>query len=117
MGIFSVSLYFPNPEFYMIRRPISSIINPLNFYIMSTPDTSNFKATRVDAGAPNLWHVHEGHFKYGSIKETRVNFAGRTLEQIMAKIAENEPTNTPYMKTDNQVRTYEDCIKWIKKNC
>lgn len=84
---------------------------------MSTPDTGNFKATRVDAGAPNLWHVHEGHFKYGSIKETRVNFAGRTLEQIMAKIAENEPINAPYMKTDNQVRTYEDCIKWIKKNC
>ncbi|MDR3023543.1 hypothetical protein [Chryseobacterium sp.] len=84
---------------------------------MSTPDTGDFKATRVDAGTANLWHVHAGHFKYGSIDETRVNFAGRTREQILAQIDENAPINAPYMKKDGQILTYEDCIKWIKKNC
>ncbi|MCT2562015.1 hypothetical protein [Chryseobacterium herbae] len=84
---------------------------------MSTLETGNFKGTSVEAGAPNLWHIHENHLKYGKDTDTRVNFAGKTLEQIMAKIAENEPINARYMITDNQKMTYEQCIKWIKKYC
>lgn len=83
---------------------------------MSTLDTGNFKATQVDAGAPNLWHIHKDHLKYGSIQATRVDFKGRTLDKILAKIAENAPTNAPYIQTPAQVQTYEECIEWINQH-
>ncbi|SHG17300.1 hypothetical protein [Chryseobacterium vrystaatense] len=80
---------------------------------MSIPETVNFKATQVDAGVSHLRHIHKDHLKWGSIQITRVDFRSRSLAKIMATIAENVPTNAPYIQTPQQVQIYEECIEWV----
>ncbi|WP_223605663.1 hypothetical protein [Chryseobacterium sp. OSA05B] len=84
---------------------------------MSTLETGNFKGTSVEAGAANLWHIHKDHIKYDTINATRVDFNGRTLEKIMAKLADNAPLNAPYLQRADQKSTYDQCLKWIEKYC
>ncbi|WP_419870437.1 hypothetical protein [Chryseobacterium sp. CT-SW4] len=84
----------------------------------NTPDTELVKGGgKMDAGRSDLWHVHKDHLKYGSIKQTRVDFSGRTLDKILEKIADNSDINARYKKTEEQLHTYNECINWIEENC
>ncbi|MBT2622498.1 MULTISPECIES: hypothetical protein [Chryseobacterium] len=84
---------------------------------MEAPEPTNLaKGTRVSAGEASLWHIHEEHIKYGSIQETRVNLRGRTLIKIMEKLAENAGINGPYIRSQRQIETYQECIDYINEH-
>lgn len=81
---------------------------------MSTSEPDNLaKGTRVSAGEASLWHIHKEHLKYGSIQQTRINLENRTLGKIMEKLAENAGINGPYIQSQRQIETYQQCIDYI----
>lgn len=69
---------------------------------------------KMDAGTAELWHIHKDHLKYGSIAETRVDFSGRSKSKILEKIAEKQHIYQAYQKSEDQRKTYEQCIQWIE---
>ena len=84
---------------------------------MDTGETNNLaKGTRVSAGEASLWHIHKEHLKYGSIQQTRINLEGRTLSKIREKLVENAGINGPYIQSQKQIETYQECIDYINEN-
>ncbi len=68
-----------------------------------------------DAGIGANWHVHHGeHVKYDGRNETRVNFAGRTAQQVLTELAQVIQNNNLGYTTVNNPH-YNSCIRWINR--
>ncbi|MBD5785218.1 hypothetical protein IF650_03395 [Cellulosimicrobium terreum] len=62
------------------------------------------------AGDGGKWHVHFDHVKYGSNGATRINFSGRSQDQILTEL-----TTKSGLVSD---RThFAACEQWIRNNC
>ncbi len=68
-----------------------------------------------NAGDPRGWHIHHGeHIKYGSLVDSRVNFAGKSRKKIRKEIGENiDRFNLSNTVTSSYFR---ECINWINEN-
>jgi len=67
-----------------------------------------------DAGDGALWHVHHGdHVKFGGQVNTRINFGGRTRNQVLRQLR-GRRNLTP--QTPDGARTYMECVRWILRN-
>ncbi len=71
-----------------------------------------------DAGIGAAWHVHHGeHVKYNGNDDTRMNFDGRSKEEVLEHMAQyhaelpNKYRNNPVV-----VDSYLKCQKWVNKN-
>lgn len=75
---------------------------------------ASLKGINFQAGIGSGWHIHKGHIKYGTNNDTRINFAGRTRQQIgyelQQKIDEYNLEDT---------KTWADflaCTAWLRAN-
>ena len=64
---------------------------------------------RFEAGTGADWHVHKDHVKFGSNQKSRVDFAGRNANQILAKLAD-KVLELGLITTSQH---YQECVDYI----
>jgi len=71
-----------------------------------------------DAGIGEAWHIHHGeHVKYNGNDDTRMNFDGRSKEEVLAHMnLYNAELPDKYRNNPIVVDSYLKCVKWINKN-